>query len=281
MAKDNALNPKSRDPNETKNDLPRGLTKARVLHVPSHSDEDGFHTVRIKLYGTGEVFDANVLMPMAGCVWIPEEGNDVVVLFAEGGRPWVIGSWYAQDRVREGAIDLPSYENGDIRLGNGSGSYLEIGRDGYITLRTEDDQSVDIDHHTSAAYLNTVQTIQSNGNTIVELDTERYDNEDLFDPSTHTFTVKEDGLYGLRGKVRTENPGQNNVIEVYIEASDGQTLIQNSTQTSINAAVGVETTGFRELEAGTEIKLYVNHNKSSTIDLATDLTEMSIARQGT
>jgi hypothetical protein len=131
MARQNPSNPYSQDPEHTAKDVSMPLQKARVLDAKGMPDGNGFHTVRIKVYGDESPYMAPVLTPMVGSVWVPQAGEDVAVMFGAGDKPWVIGSWYPVDRVDDGTIDLPDYEPGQIRIGNDEG-YIGVAADGTI-----------------------------------------------------------------------------------------------------------------------------------------------------
>jgi hypothetical protein len=98
--------------------------------------------------------------------------------------------------------------------------------------------------------------------------------------SNNSFTVREDGIYDLRGKIQTLNPGQNNVIFVQIRRNGNKVLTQNSDQTSTNQVSGVETSGYRQLSEGDDIELWIDDDDGKTIDIGADQTELSLARQG-
>lgn len=141
----NTSNVHDRSPEDTQSDMPLPVQKARVLNANPHPDEDGFHTVTIRIYGDNAPHRAPVLMPMPGCVWVPKEGQDVAVLHGNGDKPWVIGSWYALDRVEDGEVDIPDYTPGDIRIGNESGAHVVVEDGGDVRLNSSSDGSVYID----------------------------------------------------------------------------------------------------------------------------------------
>jgi hypothetical protein len=141
MARNNPSNPHTRESEHTAKDVQQAITKARVKDVNT-SAEGGVHTVRVQPYGTNSSFIAPVLMPVQGCVWLPEQGTDVAVMFTKENKPWVIGSWYASDRINAGNVELPDYEEGDLRLGNSTGSHVTIKSDGDIIIDSADDSDV-------------------------------------------------------------------------------------------------------------------------------------------
>lgn len=144
MAKDNPTNPFSRDPDRVKKDVPMPISKAKVMAVKDHPDQFGFHVVRIRVYGDGATYLSPVIAPAHGSVWLPKEGQDVAVIFGHSDKPWVIGAWYAIDRVEDGDVKLPSYEPGDLRLGNESGAHVTVKDDGSISIVSTNGQEVSI-----------------------------------------------------------------------------------------------------------------------------------------
>jgi hypothetical protein len=145
MGRGNTTNPHDTDPNRVRKQTPLSVQKARVVDANGMPDDNGFHTVRIKVYGDNAPYDAPVITPMHGSVWVPEPGTDVAVIFAEADKPWVVGAWYAVDRVDDGKVDLPDYEPGDIRMGNRTGAHVTVTKDGDVRIESADDGDVYID----------------------------------------------------------------------------------------------------------------------------------------
>jgi len=131
MAKDNPTNPYTSDPTDRQKDIQMPIAKGEVIEAYAHPEGNGFHTVRVQMAKDNTAFVAPVLTPTIGSVWVPKEGTDVAVLFDDADKPWVIGSWYPIDRVRNEEVEIPQYEPGDIRLGNESG-YIQINKNGSI-----------------------------------------------------------------------------------------------------------------------------------------------------
>lgn len=142
--KNNPTNPFSRDESQTRREAAMPFQKARVVGAFSKS-KDGFHTVRIKIYGDEAAYTAPVLPPTIGGAYVPKEGHDVAVAFGESDKPWVVGPWYALDRVEDGEVELPDYEPGEIVLGNESGGTIRIDNDGNIYLNSSSSGDVFID----------------------------------------------------------------------------------------------------------------------------------------
>jgi hypothetical protein len=145
MGRGNTTNPHDTDPNRVRKQTPLPVQKARVVDASGMPDDNGFHTVRIKVYGDDAPYDAPVITPMHGSVWVPEPDTDVAVIFAEADKPWVVGAWYAVDRIDSGEVDLPDYEPGDIRVGNSTGAHVTVTKDGNVRIESADDGDVYID----------------------------------------------------------------------------------------------------------------------------------------
>lgn len=145
MGKNNPMNPYSRDETKTQRDVPMPISKAKVLSAKSHPDNDGYHTARIRIYGDEAPYDAPVLSISVGSAWIPKKDSDVAVIFGANDKPWVVGPWYAVNRVEDGEVDLPDYEPGEFVLGNESGGYIRLDNDGNIHINSSSDGSVYID----------------------------------------------------------------------------------------------------------------------------------------
>ena len=144
MTTKNPSNPYSSDANHTSKEVQMPISKARVVDVKDSVD-NGFHTVRIKVYGDGTSYVAPVITPVIGSVVVPKKGDDVAVVFDSADDAWVIGSWYAVDRVDNDDINLPEYEEGDVRIGNDSGSHITIKNNGDILIDSNNNSDVIID----------------------------------------------------------------------------------------------------------------------------------------
>lgn len=145
MTKQNPKNPFSTDEDEIKRSVPMPVSKAKVEAAYSHPDENGFHVVKVRVYGEDAPHDAPVIPPSIGSAWIPRENTDVAVMFGQSDKPWVIGPWYAGDRVEEGEIDIPDYEPGELVLGNHTGAHIRIDNDGNVHINSSDSGDVYID----------------------------------------------------------------------------------------------------------------------------------------
>lgn len=108
------------------------VSKAKVEASAGHPDENGFHTVTIRVYGEHSSFDAPVLPLSIGSAWIPKANTDVAVMFGSSDKPFVVGPWYAIDRVEKGEVDIPDYEPGEVVIGNEEG-HIRIDNNGAVT----------------------------------------------------------------------------------------------------------------------------------------------------
>ena len=133
MVKKNPSNPYSEDEGETKQNSPLPISKARVETV-NPKDNGGRHTAFVREYGSRSPKLATVLSPAYGDVSLPEEGSDVAIMYGNKDKPWIIGHWYALDRVESEELDLPDYEEGDRIVSNGTRQELHITNDGKIQL---------------------------------------------------------------------------------------------------------------------------------------------------
>lgn len=143
MPKSNPSNPNDVSDDEIKRHVPLPVQKAKVLD----SDPDsisGVHTARIFIYEDKAPHTAMVLPQAVGDVNVPKEGDDVAVIYGDNDSPWIIGGWYAFDRVAKGDVELPDYEPGDRIIGNEKG-HIKIDNDGNIYINSSDEGSVYID----------------------------------------------------------------------------------------------------------------------------------------
>lgn len=145
MAKNNPSNPYSTDSTSIQREVHPPLAKAVVDSAYSHPDDNGFHIVNIKIKGESAPQPAPVLPLTIGSAWVPKQGDPVAVMYGTGDRPWVVSPWYPTDKVDSGEIDVPSYEPGELVLGNDSGGTLRIDNDGNIHINSGDGGDVYID----------------------------------------------------------------------------------------------------------------------------------------
>jgi len=282
MAQDNPTNPFTRDANHTSKDVQMPIQKARVLSSKGHPEQNGFHTARIRVYGDEAPYLAPVITPMPGSVWVPKAGTDVAVVFTQSGKPWIIGSWYALDRIEDGEVDLPAYNPGDMRVGNHTGSHVTVRDSGTIKIETGGSEPINIDHQSASVRMSTDQTIPDNVvYTTVNFDTVQDDPEGLFNPSAHSFTVRHGGQHRVEATVEVEAAGQNNLYTVGMFAND--TLIKRKRrQSTVNApmSVSVSTTDRFEDDTDIEIRMRQDNGSDKIINSAPVATEFTIERHG-
>jgi hypothetical protein len=242
------------------------ISKARVKSV-NDSANGGLHTVKLSVYNSNTEEEAPVLMPTQGCVWLPKEGDDVAVMFSKEGKPWVIGSWYAVDRLDSGNVELPDYEEGDLRLGNSTGSHVTIESDGTINIVSVDNESINIDKQSAVVYHSTAQTIPNNDTYYkVEFDTIESDEEDLYDETNHQYVLKHDGDYRFTATLMFPTAGQNNryTLAIFINGVEEK---RRSFQSSVNAEMSLDVSLDKRLNAGDEISVYIKQNSGSDRDI--------------
>mgnify|MGYP000152577435 CR=1 FL=1 len=282
MARNNPSNPYTRDPAHTAKDVPLPVQKAKVMAAGDHPEDDAFHTVKIRVYGDQAPYIAPVLTPVFGSVWIPKEGQDVAVIFGDSNKPWVIGAWYPLDRVEDGEVDLPDYEEGDIRLGNESGSGITVHNDGHISIVTDGTERVDVDHQSASVYLGTNYSLPSGGAyNKVPFDTIEDDPEGLFDPSNNSIDTLAGGLYRLSASVELPTPGQNNAYRLAIFVN-GTERKRTSRQSAVNEPLGLQAQTQVRLEPDDVIDIRMSNNSGTnrTVLGSAVTTEFNVRRAG-
>jgi len=263
MTTKNPSNPYTADAQHTSKDVQMPITKARVLDAKGMNDGEGFHTVQIRVYGDDPSYLAPVLTPMAGSVWVPPEGSDVAVLFTQQEKPWVIGSWYALDRVESGDQLLPEYDVGDIRLGNQSGSHTTVHRDGHISMGTSGQQPIDIDTQSAVVNRDTDQTV-SGGNTYntIQWNSIESDTEGLYNATDYAYHLLHDGKYNISATLEIEAAGQNNLYTLAL-LRNGEVVKRLTRQSSVNAPLSLNISMTRNLSANDEITVALRQDSGS------------------
>lgn len=282
MTTQNPSNPFTRDSNHTQKDIPMPISKAKVMASKGHPEQFGFHTVKIRVYGDDAPYVAPVIAPMHGSVWVPKEGQDVAVVFGNSDKPFVIGAWYAIDRIEDGSVTLPSYEPGDIRLGNDSGSHVTVANDGSIKMSTGEFEPIDIDHQSGSVRMSTDQTIPGDDTyQIVDFDTEQDDPEELFNTTTHAFTVRHFGQHRVEATIEIESAGQNNRYTAALFA-DGTLVKRKNRQSAVNEPLSISVSTTRRFDDDTDIDVRVRQNSGAdkTINSNNVATEFTIERHG-
>lgn len=141
MPKGNPTNPHVQDVEAVRHAAPMPVQRAVVTSVDGRSGGEGaVHTAIIRVYGDPSPYQAVVLTDSRGDVNVPTEGDDVAVAFGPNEKPFIVGYWYADDKVRDGRVDLPDYEPGDRVIGHPkNSSYIRIDKDGDIHINSEGD----------------------------------------------------------------------------------------------------------------------------------------------
>lgn len=282
MARNNPSNPYTKEPNHTSKDVQMPIAKAKVVSVKGHPEQNGFHSARIKIYGDESTHLAPVLAPAPGSVWVPSKGTDVAVLFSQNDKPWVVGSWYALDRIEEGTVDLPAYRPGDIRMGNETGAHMTAHHDGSVSIKTPENQPVNIDHHSASMKMSADQNVSSDGTYHrIAFDTAEDDADDLFNPSDNSVTIRSDGLHDVLATVEVPDPGQNNRYTLAF-FNNGTEFKRKSNQSVENDILSVDVRTTRTLSNGDVIDVRLKQDSGSAKTINSDFaaTEFSIERHG-
>lgn len=286
MAKNNPSNPFSRDEVATQREMPTPVQKAKVVGVEDHPDENGYHTVRIRVYGEpdSQYFRAPVVVPHKGDVTIPERGDDVLVMFGPNDKPWIIGFWYALDRAQDDldTIEVPEYDEGDRIIGNGSGSFVKIAEDGHIEIVTEGNQRVDIDYQSAASALTTDFDVPGDDTYYqIPYDSAEDNVEGIFDASTGKMTTLADGLYRTTASLEFPTPGQNNsyTLAIFVNGNEEK---RTSRQSSVNEPMSVQVQTSKRLNPEDTVEIRVKQDSGTTRTVLGDrvTTEFNIRRVG-
>jgi len=282
MARNNPSNPYTRDPAHTAKDVPLPVQKAKVMAAGDHPEDDAFHTVKIRVYGDQAPYIAPVLTPVIGSVWIPKEGQDVAVIFGDSNKPWVIGAWYPLDRVEDGEIDLPDYEEGDVRLGNESGSGVTVHNDGHISIMTDGTERVDIDHQSASIFLNTNYSLPGDNSYYkIPFNMIEDDKEQLFNASNNSIVTKADGLHRISASMEVPTPGQNNEysIAVFVNGTERKRV---SNQSAVNEPLSIQVQTQIRLDPEDEIDIRAKNNSGTnrTVLGSPVTTEFNVRRAG-
>lgn len=118
------------------------------------------------------------------------------------------------------------------------------------------------------AYLGTFQTVPPSTFTKVELDTESYDNQNEFDPTTnHRFTATKAGCYQVNGAIHfvtNIGEGKRLLVAIYVNGTEvSRCDVESVSLTYISAAVS----DCINLSVNDYVELYVYHDKGSDATL--------------
>ncbi len=119
-----------------------------------------------------------------------------------------------------------------------------------------------------SVYRNAAQAIANNTTTIIEFDTEDYDNDNEFDSVTnHRFTVSVAGYYHVTGAVRLENLADAKKIVVTLYRNGAQNIRYDATS-GIQSTLGIGISMDAYLAIGDFVDCRVWHNHGSARDLS-------------
>lgn len=284
MPKSNPTNPHATNDADVEHVAPMPVQRATVEAVGSYDGERGAtHTARIRVYGDPSPYEATVLSPSRGDVNIPTEGDDVAVVFGANEQPFIIGFWYAANKVDDGRVNLPEYEPGERVIGTPlNNSYFRIDKDGTITIRSDGAAAINIDRNSFAAYTNTAQSIAGDDQFYkVQFDVEEDDPENLFNPSSYDATLKHDGLYEVGGTIAFPTPGQNNRYSIAIFVNGSQEK-RTSFQSTVNNEISLSVELHAKLDEGDVLDIRVRHDRGSpsSINGSKITSSFSAERQG-
>jgi hypothetical protein len=282
MTTKNPSNPYTADDNHTSKRVQMPVSKAEVLESYGMPDGNGFHTARISVYGDETSFVAPVITPMIGSVWVPKEDDDVAVIFNRSGEAFIIGSWYALDRVDSGDIDLPDYEIGDLRLGNESGSHVTINNDGSIKIQTSETQPINIDHQSATAFMSADQSVGGDDQYYkINFDTDQGDENDIFIENQNYFKILSDGDHTVKTSIEIPLPGQNNRYTIAL-FRNGSLFKRKNRQSAVNDELSVDLDVSRSFDNGDiiDVRLRQDSGSAKTVNSAKEASEFSIKRHG-
>lgn len=173
---------------------------------------------------------------------------------------------------------VPDY---DMPEGLGPGDFALVAP-GSVRIGTDGYGPINIDHQSATAYLGTDHDVADDGNYhIIEFDTVESDPEDLFDPSSHNFTVRHDGVYEVNATIEIPAPGQQNrfTLSVY---RNGTLTKRKSRQSSVDEPLSLDVEYNKRLDAEDviDIRLLQNSGSPKTVDGTQETSAFNIERKG-
>jgi len=268
----NNSNPYDLDGGQIRSILSEAVDRATVLDVIPEA-----HAVRVNPRGDNSPLVAPVVTPMYGSVTLPRKGSRVTLVYITDNVPICVGGIYLAD-----GEEPPTAEDGDIILGNGTGSQIRIADDGHISIITDGDERVDVDNQSASVYLSDTQTIPSQSEpTKVEFNTVEEDREGLWDQDNHQMVVKADGLHKINTSVAILSAGQNNLYEISVFVNDTE-VDKMYRQSATNEPLSLHASTSERLEAGDTVDVRVKNQSGSGRDIEGDsvTTEFDIRRTG-
>ena len=270
----NNSNPHDVDGNQVRNkSRDNDVVRATVIDVLPD-----IHAVRVNPRGDNAPVVAPVLTPTYGMHTLPDENERVTLLYITENVPLVIGSVYLAD-----GPNPPKINSGDAVFGNSSSSEVTVHNDGHITVTTEGNQPVDIDHQSASVSLEGAnQTIAAGDTDIIEFDTVEEDPEGLWDADgDYKMTAGAGGLHRLTASVALPTPGQNNTYEIRIFVNNVEEK-RVTRQSAVNEEMSLQVTTMERLEIGDKVDIRVTNNSGQSRDVLADdvTTEFDFRRAG-
>lgn len=270
--KGNTTNEHDTNDGEVAAKMPLPIQRCRVT-AARDSQDDGLHRVSVRPYGGSSAEEAVVLTPMIGSVTVPEQGDDVLVIYGEDDTPFVLGAWYALDRLVDGDLPLPDYDAGDLVLGTKNGA-ITVTKEG----RVESTDTAAFDAHLSTTqpdaqaglYANVIENVNVN------------DSFTKVDDST--VEIQKDGRYRVEYTLGFNRNGsqERNIMFGEVEINGvretlrtrGVCYLRNSYS---GDAGNAQNSAIFELNAGDEIRVYAGEeNNSGSPEEGSDLVRGSI-----
>lgn len=269
----NNKNPHDVDGNQVRNkSRDNDVVRATVIDVLPD-----IHSVRVNPRGDNAPVVAPVSTPTYGMSVLPDEGERVTLLYITENVPIVIGSIYLRD-----GPNPPEAEVGDAVFGNSTGSEITIRDDGSISVGTDTDEPVDIDHQTAVAQMSSDQSIAGDDTYYkVNFDTAVDNPKGIYDTSQKAVVVKDGGQHSIHATIEVPLPEQNNRYTAAF-FRNGTVFKQKNQQSVTNNALSITVDTRRDLDAGDviDVRLRQNSGSSKTINSDFVATEFNIQREG-
>lgn len=275
--KGNSANPFQSNPTEVEHIATKPPEKGEVISV----GDNELHTATVKLYESGGQKTFPVIVPAYGDVALPQVGTDVRVVYDHADNGFVIGGEYMADRIQRGETTIPNYTAGDRIVGNETESFIRIGADGHIDIRTEGNKPVNVDSQSVTVTHTTDQSVADTGAWVtVAYDTVKHGREVLFNGNSDIVPLY-DGLYTIDATVEIQNAGQNFAYALAIFVND--TLVKRKFKQSVNAEpLSIDIHSDENVTAGDSISIRIqnNSNQSRIIGGDATATDFSVNRHG-
>jgi len=275
--KGNSANPFTTNPTEVESITTKPPEKGEVVSVGTNQ----LHTATVKLYESGGQKTFPVLVPSYGDVSLPQVGTDVRVVYDHANNGFVIGSEYMADRIQRGETTIPQYSEDDRVVGNASESFIRVGGDGHIDIRSEANKPVNVDSQTITVVQSSDQSVPNDGSwTTVQYDTVKLGREKLFSGADSIVPLY-DGLYTINATVEIQNAGQHFLYGIAIFVNN--TIVKRKfKQSSVASPLSFDITVDENVSANDSITIALqnNSNSSRTILGNPTATDFSVKRLG-